>query len=345
MRPMFFEGRFSHKTILRAFLLPAILLAMLVAAGCGVQSVERAQESTSGAREDSEPRTSGAEVTTSGSTQAAPEATTGVYSTTEQSEVPQEPTPAEPESGGEEAEAASSPAFVAQPQDSGGEGYGADSILAVRHGIHEGYERVVIDLGTGQDPAGSVPEWMLSSPSGDGVLRITLPSVSSTGVSDGKFPGDLLKNFHVVHAPGGGMFVDVFADSAFTYRVIEVLGPARLVVDFKPSEATLEVPLPAENGNTVLTEPRRGTVIEDPLTISGYSRNFEARNTIILTDSDGEVLVREAVQSNDWTNTWGYFETTLDIPDFSGTGTLKVGANSPRDGSFEGVEIPVKRGE
>ena len=238
----------------------------------------------------------------------------------------------------------SSQPFIADPQAAGGAGYGADSILAVRYGIHEGYRRVVIDLGTGEDPAGSVPEWTLSSPAGDGVLRMSLPSVSSTGVSDGEFGGGLLEDFHVVHAPEGGMFVDIFAGSAFTYRVIEVLNPARLVIDFKPSDAKLDVTLPAEEDNTVLTQPRRGTGIEDPLTISGYSRNFEARNTITLTDSSGEVVAQEVVQSNDWTSTWGYFETTLDLSDFEGRGTLRVGAESPRNGTFDGVEIPVRGG-
>jgi hypothetical protein len=64
-------------------------------------------------------------------------------------------------------------------------------------------------------------------------------------------------------------------------------------------------------------------------------------NMVILTDAQGETLVQETVLSNDWTSTWGYFETTLDVPPFSGEGTLKVGAQSARDGSFEGVEIPV----
>ena len=235
----------------------------------------------------------------------------------------------------------SSVPFVAEPQARGGNGYGADGILGVRYGIHEGYERVVIDLGAGGQPAGSVPEWTLSSPTGDGVLRVTVPSVSTTRVSGGAFSGPLLKNFHVVRAPEGGMFVDVFAESAFTYRVMKMLDPARIVVDFKPSDATLDLPLPAQSGNTVLVEPRRGTRVGSSLTLSGYSRNPEASNTIVLTDASGRVLVRDTVMSNDWTATWGYFETTLDLPPFSGQATLEVGAESARDGTFEGVEIPV----
>lgn len=232
--------------------------------------------------------------------------------------------------------------FVADAEMEGGSSFEADSILAVRHGVHDGYERVVLDLGTGSEPAGMVPEWRLTSPAGDGLLRVELPSVSATGVSDGRFDGALLKDFHVVRAPEGGMFVDVFAGEAFTYRVVGLSDPARLVVDFKPSGMALGIPLPEEGGKTVLTQPRSGDRVESPLTVSGYSRNFEANNTIILTDAEGRVLDRRSVSSNDWSATWGYFEATLDLPPFSGKGTLRVGAESARDGSFEGVEIPVR---
>jgi hypothetical protein len=234
--------------------------------------------------------------------------------------------------------------FVAKPEASGGSSYEADTVLAVRYGVHEGYERVVLDLGTGEEPAETVPEWTLISPTGDGLLRVTLPSVSATGVSDGKFGDDLLKSFYVVRAPEGGMFVDVLAREAFAYRVLELSEPARLVVDFKPAGKTLGAPLPEAVGNTVLVEPRAGARIADPLTVSGYSRNFEASNTVALTDSKGELVVRQTVRSNDWTSTWGYFEATLDLPPFSGRGTLRVGTESARDGSFEGVEVPVRGG-
>ncbi|MGI9048374.1 MAG: Gmad2 immunoglobulin-like domain-containing protein [Rubrobacteraceae bacterium] len=231
--------------------------------------------------------------------------------------------------------------FVDEPRMSGGTGYEADSILAVRHGKHKGYERVVVDLGAGKMPAKKVPLWTLISPTGDGLLRVTFPSISATKVPDGRFGDSMVKSFHVVRAPEGGMFVDLFARSAFTYRVLELSDPARLVIDFVPSDAKLKVPLPASNGNTVLTKPRAGTKVEDLLVVSGYSRNPEATNTIILRDSSGKVLLRENVQGNDWSATWGYFETTLDPPPFTGKATLQVGAPSARDGSFEGISVPV----
>ena len=235
--------------------------------------------------------------------------------------------------------------FVASPEASGGSSYDADTMLAVRYGVHEGYERVVLDLGTGDKPAETVPAWTLMSPQGDGLLRVTLPSVSATGVSEGRFGDDLLKSFYVVRAPEGGMFVDVLARRAFTYRVLELSDPARLVVDFKPSGKPLHVPLPRAGGNTVLVEPRAGARIHAPLTVSGYSRNFEASNAVVLVDSKGEVVVRQTVESNDWSETWGYFEATLDLQPFGTRGTLRVGTQSARDGTFEGVEVPIRSGQ
>ena len=232
--------------------------------------------------------------------------------------------------------------FVGGTEESGGSGYDADTVLGVRYGDHEYYERAVIDLGTGREPATTVSRWTLTSMRGGGLLRVNLPSASATCVSDGTFGEGLLGSFYVVRAPDGGMFLDFFARKAFLYRVLELRDPARLVVDFKPTGEDLNAPLPAESGNTVLLEPSPKALISDPLTASGYSRNPEAANTITLTGPNEEVLVRRTVRSNDWSHTWGYFEATLDLPPLSGRATLKVGAASARDGSFEGVEIPVR---
>jgi len=234
--------------------------------------------------------------------------------------------------------------FAEETEQSGGSGYDADTVLAVRYGGQENYERAVIDLGTGEEPAGAVPEWTLVDPRDDGLLRVNLPSASATCVSDGTFGDGLLESFHVVRAPEGGMFVDFFARRAFLYRVVGLEDPARLVVDFKPTGADLKAPVPSEGGDTVLVEPRPKTRISDPLTVSGYSRNFGAADTITLIGPHGRVLVRKTVSSNDWNHTWGYFEATLDLPPFSGRGTLQVGTRNASDGPFEGVEIPVRAG-
>jgi len=242
------------------------------------------------------------------------------------------------------ADVSSRAVFVGRAEDGGGSGYDADTVLGVRYGLHDHYERAVIDLGAGERPAGTVPEWTLTSSEGDGLLRVNLPSAVATCVSGGEFERGLLGSFHVVRAPDGGMFVDFLASQPFRYRVLQLQDPARLVVDFEPSGGSLDAPLPAQGGDTVLVEPRPNDVVSDPLTVSGYSRNPEAANTITLTGPDGEVLARRNVRSNDWSHTWGYFDATIDLPPFSGKGTLKVGTGNARDGTFEGVEIPVRSG-
>jgi hypothetical protein len=234
--------------------------------------------------------------------------------------------------------------FVAKTQASGGSGYDADTVLAVRYEVNEDYERAVIDLGTGLEPAARVPEWSLVSQEGNGLLRVTLPSASATCVSDGRFGGGLLESFHVVRAPEGGMFMDIFTRKAFLYRVVELGDPARLVVDVKP-KGNLKAPLPAVGGDTVLVEPRPHASISDPLTVNGYSLDSKAANTITLLDSNRKVLVRRTIPGNDRDHTWGYFEATLDLPSFSGKATLKVGTGSTQNGTFEGAQIPVWAGQ
>lgn len=242
------------------------------------------------------------------------------------------------------ADVSSHATFVERAEDGGGSGYDADTVLAVRYGVHDDYERTVIDLGTGERPTRTVPEWTLTSSEGDGLLRVDLPSAIMTCVSGGQFGEALLGSFHVVRAPDGGMFVDFFARQPFRYRVLQMQDPARLVVDFEPAGENLNEPPPAQGGNTVLVEPRPNSIVSDPLTVSGYSRNPEAANTITLTGPRGEVLVRRNVRSNDWSHTWGYFDATIDLPSYSGKGTLKVGTGNARDGTFEGVELPVRSG-
>jgi hypothetical protein len=227
---------------------------------------------------------------------------------------------------------------------SGGSEGAADSIRGVRFGKHEGYERAVIDFGSKGATASRVPLWSLSSPTGEGYARITFPDVDATSVSDGAFGGSILDNFYVVRAPGGGMFVDIFATGAFQYRVSELSDPGRLVIDYRPASVDLSFPIPAQGEKTVLFQPRQGEAITSPLRVSGYSRNSEASNTIMLIDSNGNVLSQSTALSNDWAETWGYFEAPLEFPAFQGRATLRVGNNSPRDGSFEGVEVPVTYG-
>ena len=266
--------------------------------------------------------------------------TTGNSSTTSESQARQETTSEEKTAG----EGTTGAPFTAVPEMSGGAEGVADDILGVRFERSEGYERAIIDFGSGGAPASRVPAWSLSSPTGEGYARITFPDVEATSVSDGSLGGFILDNFYVVRAPGGGMFVDLLATGAFQYRVTELSDPGRLLIDYRPADVELGFPLPAQAERTVLFEPRVGEAATNPLRISGYSRNFEASNTVMLRDSNGDVLLQTTVLSNDWLDAWGYFEASLEIPAFEGQAVLQVGTESPRDGSFEGAEVPITYG-
>ena len=231
--------------------------------------------------------------------------------------------------------------FTADPEMSGGSQGAADGIREVTFERREGYERAVIVFGSGGGLASGVPSWSLSSPEGEGYARITFPDVQVTLDSDGGFGGSILDNFYVVRAPGVGLFVDLYATGAFQYRVTELSDPGRLVIDFRPASVDLSFPMPVQAQRTVVFEPRAREAITSPLEVSGYSRNPEALNTIELVGADGGVIVRSTALSNDWLDTWGYFESTLEFQSFEGMATLRVGGESARDGSFEGVEVPV----
>jgi hypothetical protein len=266
--------------------------------------------------------------------------TTGNSPTTSESQARQETTSEETTAR----EGTTGAPFTAVPEMSGGAEEVADAILGVRFERSEGYERAIIDFGSGGAPASQVPAWSLSSPTGEGYARITFPDVEATSVSDGSLGGFILDNFYVVRAPGGGMFVDLLATGAFQYRVTELSDPGRLLIDYRPADVELGFPLPAQAERTVLFEPRVGEAATNPLRISGYSRNFEASNTVMLRDSNGDVLLQTTVLSNDWLDAWGYFEASLEIPAFEGQAVFQVGTESPRDGSFEGAEVPITYG-
>jgi immunoglobulin-like protein involved in spore germination len=296
----------------------AALFAIVLATGCGQGSLE---EQGTEATETSSPVSE---------SQARQE-------TTPENETAQAPAPGDEIADGEVTEAP----FTAAPEMSGGSEGAADSIQEVRFGKHEGYERAVIGFGSGGAPASQVPAWSLSSPTGEGYARITFPNLDGTSETEGVLGGSILDNFYVVRAPGGGVFVDIFATGAFQYRVVELSDPGRLVVDYRPVSVSLDFPIPAQTERTVLFQPRAGEAIASPLRVSGYSRNFEGSNIIVLSDPGGNVLSRGTALSNDWAETWGYFETLLEFAPFEGEAILRVGSRSPRDGSFEGVEVPV----
>jgi len=113
-------------------LLPVLLLAALAA--CSNPDAAESSAPTTGSPSSGKPRTEAA-------APGAREATVGVVGRAREMGEP------------------SGAAFVARTEASGGSGYyEADMVLGVRYGAHERYERMVLDLGTGAEPAETVPK-------------------------------------------------------------------------------------------------------------------------------------------------------------------------------------------
>lgn len=242
----------------------------------------------------------------------------------------------------EEKQAAAPAAATAEPA----EVMTPDSRIAdIRFGQHPEFDRLVIDFAADQGSAGAVPHWRIEKAPGEGVLRIHLPTVAETAFTDAQLADklDWFTHVYVVRAEDHSLFVDVFIPLEYQVRVQELLDPLRLVIDVAPGGNEKYV-LPATTKSTVLVTPRPGATLQGTVTISGYSRHFEANNVIILQDSAGNELARVVATATDYIEAWGYFSAQITVPARMGTGSLHVGDFNAQDGKFEGVAIPVRFG-
>ena len=230
--------------------------------------------------------------------------------------------------------------FGAGAEMGGGEAGAADRIEGVRFRIFDDYERLLIDFGRrGGRPAG-VPLWSVESPAEGGYVRVRFPGVTSTEITDKDFVGSVLDELYVVRDRGGGLFADAFAMHASRYRVTELPESGRLAVDFRGVREELELP-PTTSDKVVVLQPREAEKVGRPLMVQGYARLFEGQVIISLLDRDREVISSRTVRANDWTTAWGLFAATLEYSGYKGLATLRVGSNSPRDGSFVGTETEI----
>jgi len=226
--------------------------------------------------------------------------------------------------------------FVVEPTQRGGEGM-ARTIREVRFGRQEGYERLVVEFGSGDGPAERVPVWFLASPEGDSSLRVEFPGVSETEVAQGDLPGELMDSFYVSRRPAGeaGYLLEVLSPGAFSYRVTELRDPARLILDYRQEDSAFVLPQPATSERVVLLQPREGVIVGRDLLVSGYSRDPELPVTV--SGPGGRTLARgTATTGATDPEPWAYFEETLRIPRFEGRAVVRVGGGGDR-----GVEASV----
>lgn len=222
-----------------------------------------------------------------------------------------------------------------------GETGDATRITALRWEAHDGCERFVIDLAAGGDSAartiGSVRGEFLRTL---GVVRVTLPTMAEVDAdaTDARFDGPLVRRAYVVRAPdGAGMYVDLHLGEAAEADLTILGEPARVVVDLRPGGDVVGGS-PATHTRVVVVRPQGG-VATYPLEITGYGRTFEA-NIVARLVHDGTDVAEQFTTATAWADAWGHY--SLSIPSGPpGDVELHVGQHSARDGTWEGVRIPL----
>lgn len=217
----------------------------------------------------------------------------------------------------------------------------AHEVSALRAATHEGCERFVIDLASeGGDPAATVGDVRAEFLRDLGVVRVHLRDVEVVDplATEATFGGDLAHAaYSVWSADGRWIYVDLHVGDPAEAYVFALKDPARVVVDLRPGGGAVPEPT-VEANNVVVLEPRPGEA-SYPLTVSGYSRLFEA-NTVVRLEVDGEEVFKDFTTATAWADSWGHYSLTVeDGP--TGEVTLHVGDYSPRDGTWSGVEVEL----
>lgn len=217
----------------------------------------------------------------------------------------------------------------------------AHEVSGLRAAAHEGCERFVIDLAAeGGDPAATAGDVRAEFLRRLGVVRVHLRDVEMVDplATEATFGGPMARAAYSVWAPEGRwVYVDLHVGDPAEAHVFALESPARVVVDLKPGGGAIPEPTDEVN-NVVVLEPRPGEA-SYPLTVSGYSRLFEA-NTVVRLEVDGEEVLEDFTTATAWADAWGHYSVTIeDGP--TGAVTLHVGDYSARDGTWSGAEIEL----
>ena len=169
-----------------------------------------------------------------------------------------------------------------------------------------------------------------------GILRVSM-DVGMTSITDQLAETGLVRQVFVPRSEDATLFVDLHLSNPALAAVTTKSSPAQVIISLEPGgpdyPATAAV---AEN--VVVVTPVEGPVTS-PVTVNGYSRNFEA-NTIGRIRQGSTVLAEGFTTAADWSETWGEFALTLE-PSGGGPADLFVGEQSAQDGSDRGVVIPI----
>ena len=170
-------------------------------------------------------------------------------------------------------------------------------------------------------------------------------------ITEGVATVDLTRDFE-----SGGGTTSMFARLAqlvYTVTQFPTVDAVELLLDGEPVEVfsgegiVIDGPLTRDAfldyvPQIMVETPGWDGVLGNPGRIAGIAAVFEAVFQIRLSDAAGEVLYEDFAMTSEGQG-WGTFDTTIDYSvDGPQTGTLRVWADSPEDGSETGVtELPV----
>ncbi len=228
--------------------------------------------------------------------------------------------------------------------ESGGNERAAGRILGVEFEAHGGYERVLIEFGSGGRKGAGLPRWSLERPAEGGYVRLLLPGVTSTQTAGEDLVGLATDAYYVVHDAKEGLFVDIVALGAFQYRTVEIAETGQLAVDFRRAPGGLTCPV-VQDDNTVVTQPCEAEEVAagEPLAVEGYAREPGGSLTLVLLNEEGAPIATGPLRTNDGNEAWGHFESSVTVPpSYEGFATLQVVGDQGRDDeASERTEVPV----
>jgi hypothetical protein len=164
-----------------------------------------------------------------------------------------------------------------------------------------------------------------------GVIRIALPDITNTSITDGVFESTLIDRAYVVRGQDGSLYVDAHLSAPSMARAEIVQSPARVVVQLEPGGQ--ELPAPAPRSDLVVLLTPRQSEVAYPLTVSGYSRTFEA-NVVMRILQGGSIAAEQVATATDYLEAWGEFSSVFESGP-KGTVQLVVGEGGDQDVSLD----------
>lgn len=216
----------------------------------------------------------------------------------------------------------------------------AEQIGAITWDTNVECENFVIDFVTAEGAPATTPPSIAGTFLREvGVLRVEV-QVEMTAITDQLVQSALVERLYVARKFDRTLFIDFHLASAAVARISVGSSPGQLLVELEAGGDPYPA-APAIADNIVLISPVEGAV-DNPVVLSGYSRNFEAGTVGRITQGEN-VLAEGFTTAADWLETWGEFSFELNAAGSGGADLLLfAGEQSAEDGSDRGVVVTIE---